>query len=405
MSRTQRSLGLLSLLALATNVACIGDEIAPNCFYPDDAGGCLTPPIVDVLLTCDDIPVAAVAATFEYAGDAQGGSGSPCVPAAGEDSCVGYTGYTWSADGLPAGLSISAMTGVITGVPEQEGIFPITLTARDNEFEGETIANCDLDVREALNVEPLRNTAKHCLDVGEDINNFLQGGDETPWTCSFRDANPDQPSCPHGNGNGVLPAGITTDYGENTCSHSGTVQETAFGTWVWVVEMEQSGNTIHIPFCASQETPGEHDLTVNYSAASTDDGLEPAILEFSPNPPDFGTGSDPTFEALGGSLCNNGGCNFYGFAFEVTCSPLDPPFTLAPDAKLSDMMGNDIGFSHEMSATFPAPGDEFENRVWVANWSIDYCNASSDSVCDGDAISTNAQTTLNYSVVGWPAAN
>jgi hypothetical protein len=397
MSRTQRSLGLLSLFALATNVACIGDEIAPQCFYPDGMGGCLTPPIVDVVLNCEDIPLGAVAANFSYTADVLGGSGS-C------DDMGVCTGYTWTAEGLPAGLMISSSTGQIEGVPTEQGTFAVTVTATDNQFDGTVgTAMCSLEINEELNVEPLRNTAKHCLDVGENIEDFLEGGDGTPYTCSFQEENIGQPSCPHGNGDGVLPAGINTDYGEGTCSHSGTVQEDAFGTWVWVVDMEQSGNTIHVPFCATQDQPGQHDLTVNYSAASTDDGLEPALLEFTPNPPDFGGNGDPNFLALGGDLCNNGGCNFFGFAFAVTCSPLDPPFSLEPGQKEQDMMGNDIGFSHEMAAAFPAPTEEFQDRVWAANWTISYCNSDSAGPCTGDNISANAQTTLNYSVVGWPA--
>jgi hypothetical protein len=173
---------------------------------------------------------------------------------------------------------------------------------------------------------------------------------------------------------------------------------------VWIVEMEQSGNTIHIPFCASQETPGEHDLTVDApSYSSSTDGLEPFVIDFTANPSDFGGGGDPAFEALGGSLCNGGGCNFFGFAFSVTCSPLDPPFSLEPGAKMQDMTMNDIGFSHEMSAAFPPPAEKFRDRVWAANWSIDYCNSDSGGPCQGDTISSNAQTHLNQSVVGWPA--
>lgn len=395
MSRTQRSLGLLGLLSLVTSVACVGDELAPHCFYPDDAGGCLTPPIVDVLLSCDDIPLAAVAATFDYTADATGGSGS-----CNDEGC---TGYSWSIEGLPAGLTQSPTTGRIEGSPELEGIFPLSITVVDNKFEGETTTTCDLDVRPELNAETLRLSADHCLQLGENIDDFLEGGDGTQYTCSFRDFDSSQPSCPYGDGNGVLPAGITTDYGAGTCSHSGAVTEDAYGTWVWVVEMEQSGNTIHIPFCASQEEPGEHDLTVTYTPASSDDGLEPMLVEFTNNPPDFGGGGDPFFAALGGSLCDNGGCNFFGFAFSVTCSPLDPDFSLNPGVKMQDMMGNDIGFSHEMSAQFPPPAEKFRDRVWAANWVIDYCNSSSAGPCQDDSITPNAQTHLNQSVVGWPA--
>ena len=398
MSFSKRTVGLCGLL-LATSFACVGDEDAPECFFPDDAGGCLTPPILDISIDCSDIPLAARRATFAYTAVPTGGSGS-CDA---EGLC---TGYIWSATGLPAGLAIDPNTGRITGVPEEEGTFPLTITASDTKFAGEDVTSCDLVVNPALNVETLRDEARHCLQPGQDVNDFIAGGDGTAFSCSFPDRDAAQPACPYRDGGGVLPAGITLSVDDTNCSHSGTVTEDAFGTWVWMVEMTQSDYSIFVPFCASQETPQGHDITVTYSGSTATDGLEPAIVEFSPNMnSNFGGSQDPFFEVLGGSLCTGGGCNFFGFNFEVTCSPLDPPFSLEPGQKIQDGGGADIGFSHEMSADFPAVGTAFEERPWVANWSIDYCNSTSGGDCMDAAISTNAQTHFNYAVVGWPAAN
>ena len=46
------------------------------------------------------------------------------------DSSVG-TSLTYSAPGLPTGLSIDATTGTITGVPSTAGIYPVTVVATD----------------------------------------------------------------------------------------------------------------------------------------------------------------------------------------------------------------------------------------------------------------------------------
>jgi len=44
----------------------------------------------------------------------------------------GTTPYTWSATGLPAGLSVNAATGAITGIPTAAGVSTVSVTVNDS---------------------------------------------------------------------------------------------------------------------------------------------------------------------------------------------------------------------------------------------------------------------------------
>jgi Putative Ig domain len=54
----------------------------------------------------------------------------PTLQIQASDSASGQT-LTYTATGLPAGLSINPATGLITGVPATAGTFPVTVTATD----------------------------------------------------------------------------------------------------------------------------------------------------------------------------------------------------------------------------------------------------------------------------------
>jgi hypothetical protein len=393
---------VLSLAALFSLTGCTGDEDAPDCFFPDGMGGCLVPPIIDINLSCDDIPSWAVSAQLNYLPMLTGGTGT-C-------DAAGCNGYTFAASGLPDGVIIDENSGLITGAPTEEGNFDITITVSDQEVVGSGEASCTLDVGPALNVDRLRDEPKHCLDIeaGMSVEDFLDDGvrdeNDAPvgFTCAMRDPTPGG-SCPYGDGNGVVPNGILLDYSDTACTATGTVTETAYGTWVWVAELEQEGYTIHVPFCASSTAAQPHTATRTYTNAVGTDPIEPLVVDFVPDVNTMVGGSaDPVFTVDSGGLCSGSGCSFFGFEFSVTCSPLDPPFSLEPSSRTEDAMMNPTGFTHELSANFPAVSDAFRNRVFSANWSLAYCNADNGAACTDPDLTTNAQSHYNTAVVGWP---
>ncbi|HUN31627.1 MAG TPA: protein kinase [Trebonia sp.] len=79
--------------------------LSVTCTYPAVAVSVSTP------------PDGLVGATYEAAApSASGGDGGP---------------YTWSATGLPPGLTISSSTGTISGTPSTQGNYSVTISAKD----------------------------------------------------------------------------------------------------------------------------------------------------------------------------------------------------------------------------------------------------------------------------------
>ncbi len=70
--------------------------------------------IAPLTITTTALPEVAQGQAYSFQMTASGGSGS----------------YTWSATGLPAGLSISA-GGLITGTPTVSGTFPVAFSVTD----------------------------------------------------------------------------------------------------------------------------------------------------------------------------------------------------------------------------------------------------------------------------------
>jgi hypothetical protein len=96
---------------------------------------------IDALLTITTASLPAGTITHPY---------SAAVAATG-----GATPYTWSATGLPGGLSINSSTGAITGTPTASGTFPVTVTVTDSGGTGNTQsaqANYNLTINALLTI-------------------------------------------------------------------------------------------------------------------------------------------------------------------------------------------------------------------------------------------------------------
>jgi hypothetical protein len=58
----------------------------------------------------------------------------------------GNTPYTWSATGLPAGLTLNAATGAITGTPSSSGTSTVAFTVRDSTSPTQAVATKNLSI-------------------------------------------------------------------------------------------------------------------------------------------------------------------------------------------------------------------------------------------------------------------
>jgi hypothetical protein len=391
-----RVLSAAALLVLVSS--CARDKLAPDCFEPDPSGsGCLIPypGASDVTGSClegQDVPPAgAVGAEYLYdlSEVASGGTNS-------------YTNWIATTP-LPPGLTLDPLTGIISGIPTGPGnsAYPLSVSV-DDAGETFTIECADIVINDRLNANAVRLEPMHCIPHTASFDEMvalLEGGDGSEITCSpITDGGL---PCPLGDGNGRLGPGVTFDAA--SCTHSGDITGDRRGTWVWMVQIEQSGATTRVPFCATRDVDTFHDITLTANAVQESD-LNPGLLEFDPNMPlDFGDAQsnnmldgthlwDVFNPACGGDPSQ---CTSFGFEFNVTCSPFDPPFSL--DALNSPGMG----FSHDLGATGPTPTASFADRPFVASFEMLYCTGPNCDVEDPN-FEQNAQTQYHYDVVAFP---
>jgi hypothetical protein len=340
--------------------------------------------------------------------------------AAGYSHQVDYIGpndVSFQAFGVPTGLTIDS-EGRITGVPEDEGSFDGASVTVISERGDRARADCPaFTIAPALNHDLLTRpptAPRGCLPLSENLEDHLQGGDGSLITCAIGTGTDD--NCLVGNGNGVLPEGVSFD--PSTCRAAGEPPADVHGSWVWMVDVSQSGRTIQVPFCATNELdPPFHDIDVVMDGQDHDP-LSPFIFAYdAAGEIRFGAQmGDPRFDVTRQG-CPPGACDNWGYKFLGSCSPLNNDdqlpdgFSFLPEGSLDDQDGVGIGFFHEMFATSQgktATQEGFGERPWVINWQIWYCTADNPDDCEGGANSTaifeNAQTRFTTSIIGYPQA-
>ncbi len=353
------------------------------------------PPLV---VDCGQPPSGALEALYSHMPSADGG-----VP-----------GYSWSAEGLPAGLTINGQSGLISGTPTAVGDFTFTLTVTDNTG-AMAMAECPtIAVKDALTVN-LDAIPGPCLGAGESILDYIVGGDDSPIVCS----------APKGIGDGTLPDGVTIN--AETCQIAGGITDQRYGTFAWIVRARQSGRDVFAPYCLTQpaQAASAYDIA-GFHSGQPDNELVPLVMHVDPDAALRLDGdADPEF------LIDKGECGntcFFGFAYTVSPSPFgtgpcnddkDKCFglcPLVPDINEPDgdkQIGCSLipkegqpktGFAHEMWAKGAPPPAEFQERPFILQWAIDYCVSTVQSDCTGvQAIKANGgNTNLMFPVIVRP---
>ncbi|EDM75309.1 hypothetical protein PPSIR1_26066 [Plesiocystis pacifica SIR-1] len=387
-----RSAALLVSAAALLATGCNNrDELAPDCFAFDANGNCIVPDPggVDAGINCAEFPVGAVGADYSFTPEVGGGSGNF---------------NNWMATNLPPGLSIDPDTGEISGVPEEPMEYSGIVLSVFDAGKGSTEMNeCGpLLINPALSSTPASTLERHCVPFDTPVDEWvglLTGGDTTDIRCNpIVDSGSD--TCPLGDGNGRPPPGITFD--ADTCTHSGNIAGERAGTYVWIVEIEQSGFVTGVPFCATNDFELYHDVNLTAEGVP-EDILQPGLLEHTLDETLSFGGSGTYVWTIDDPACPGPDCNNFGFRFDVTCSPFDAvdPWQIT----LSPSMGTETGMMHELFATGPQVGSKFQQgRPWVASFEMSYCTSSDSASCDvnGGNFDNNAQTQYHFDVVGYP---
>lgn len=340
------------LLALT---GCTSDLPAPHDFEVVEP----PPPENELALDCAEIPLAANEASFDYTLVIEG--------------TIEGVKYVYGAENLPEGLSIDANTGQLTGtVTAEPGEYTFAVTIEEQDVDREPYAartECTLSVNPRIVAPLAADTVPYCLGMGDSLLDVVRPntGDGSPITCAYRNTN----------GNGRMPQGIEVD--AETCTLTGSIDETRLGTWVMMMEGTQSGATVYVPFCLTNDVAQGYDITM-VDGADTGVELRPIVRTYDPTQP-FTVGADETPEGDSNprvSIVDPTACGtscYFQYSFLRTIAPLDENngFSLDPDGLLQNDMDETIGFYHELTVRGPAVPEEFRNRPWALSTAVSYC--------------------------------
>lgn len=390
-------------LTLIGSAACQRTELAPEC-YNNDCSLPGTADVSDEQFSCDDMDAGAINAQYHYTPVASGV----------------WTG--WSSPDLPAGLAIDSTTGAITGTPSQEGTFEVTISATA-EFESaaheETctlVVNPEMDILANIKALPM-----HCVSPDVIENNPLEDlivdgtGSGGILSCAPQEPAMSPPGCALGPGNGTLPirpdftsrvdinANCQFEYGSNNQNINDwhTRNEIPSGTHVWIVEANQDGNVVHIPFCITKEPDPDHRHEISiaftdHTGATVTDPAQPLLLSevdgFAHDAPvSYGNGADGepnpdpliSFERTD---CPSGDCDEHAEWPLTWCAPVAADEPLAPTIPIGDP-GEETGWQHGLMLTGSEAPDEWNggilaDRPWVATTWFGYCTSWDPDNCD-----------------------
>lgn len=120
-------------LSLSSSGAVTGKPTVTGTFSFTAAVTDSTKPTAESQSTATSITVASAAPKLAIATSALPSGTSGTAYSAGFTATGGTKAYTWSISGnLPAGLTLAATTGIISGTPTASGTFSLTATVRDN---------------------------------------------------------------------------------------------------------------------------------------------------------------------------------------------------------------------------------------------------------------------------------
>lgn len=375
------SIALTSLTAslAVCAIGCTSDLRAPSNYLGGDVAADSDTGADMLMVDCGDTPQAAVGAAFTHT-----------VMAAGGDD-----NYTFELeDGAPQGLAIDPSSGEISGAPVDEGgavEFNVTVT----DGTGATgTAVCSLSVNPRLGVD-LQVEAPGCLSGTQTLRDAIVDGtgDGTEIVCAH----------PGGRGNGRMPDGHSV--GDQSCQIEGTFQDIRFGTWVVMMRGSQSGVDVWVPFCITNDDPGDsYDVNVEHSGG--ENTLVPFIGTFNPDASyALGMPGEPHFTAEDPDSCGTNSCN-YGFNYSVTSTNFndtDLNALVTGDQLLRDDADDPIGMEHDIIRLQGSDiGEEFRERPWVMSLGFDYCIADNTDDCSGAAIQDNAGARFHFSVLMFP---